>query len=61
MPGKKPASATPSRKRMMRRLVEPVTNAVSAEMMPQVSMMRAMQMRAPTFSRIRLLGTSNRK
>jgi len=29
--------------------------------MPQVTMMRAIQIRAPTFSRIRLLGISNRK
>ena len=31
------------------------------EMMPQVIMMRAIQMRAPTLSRMRLLGTSKRK
>jgi len=34
---------------------------MQSEMIPQVIMMRAIQMRAPTFSRIRLLGTSNRK
>jgi hypothetical protein len=61
MPGKNPASAAPSRKRTIRKLVVPVTKAVRPEMMPQVIMMRAIQIRAPTFSRIRLLGISNRK
>ena len=35
------------------------TNAVSPETIPQVNRMRAIQRRAPTFARIRLLGTSN--
>ena len=61
MPGKKPASAMPSRKRTTPKLVVPVTKAVAAAKMPQVIMMRAIQMRAPTFSRMTLLGTSNRK
>ena len=39
----------------------PVTSAVRPEMMPQVIMIRAIQIRAPIFSRIRLLGISNRK
>jgi len=34
-------------------------NAVAPEMMPQVIMMRAIQSRAPSFSRRMLLGTSN--
>ena len=61
MPGKKPASATPSRKRTMAKLVVPVTKAVAPAKMPQVIMMRAIHSRAPTFSMITLLGTSNRK
>jgi hypothetical protein len=59
MPGKKPASATPSRKRSTRKLAGPVVVAIKPEMMPHVIMMRAIQRRAPTFSRIMLLGTSN--
>ena len=51
----------PSRKRKTPKLVAPVTNAVAAAKIPQVIMMRAIQMRAPTFSMITLLGTSNRK
>src|SRR6185369_15838148 len=43
MPGKKPASATPSRKRSTKKLNSPLTVAISAEMMPQVTMMRAIQ------------------
>jgi hypothetical protein len=61
MPGKKPASATPMKKRTVAKLVEPVTNAVAPENSPHVIMMRAIQMRAPTFSSTRLLGTSNRQ
>jgi hypothetical protein len=38
-----------------------VTNIISAEITPQLIMMRAIQRRAPTRCRIRLLGTSNRK
>jgi hypothetical protein len=41
--------------------VESQTKALSAEMMPQVSRMRAIQRRAPTLARMRLLGISNRK
>ena len=61
MPGKKPASATPSRKRTTEKLVEPVTSAVRPAKMPQVIMMRAIHSRAPTFSMITLLGTSKMK
>ena len=39
----------------------PVQKAVAPERIPHVTMMRAIQMRAPIFSRIRLLGTSNRQ
>ena len=59
MPGRKPASATPSRKRSTKKLVGLVTNIIATEMMPQVTMIRPIQKRAPTFARIRLLGTSN--
>jgi hypothetical protein len=41
--------------------VVPVTKAVAVAKMPQVIMMRAIQMRAPTFSMMMLEGTSNRK
>jgi hypothetical protein len=47
MPGKKPASATPSRNRSTYQLVGPVTNAVAADTIPHVIMMRAIQRRAP--------------
>ncbi len=36
-------------------------NAMPMEMSPQVTMMRAIQMRAPKRSSAKLLGTSNRK
>ena len=45
----------------MPKLVVPVTKAVAPAKMPQVIMMRAIHIRAPTFSMITLLGTSNRK
>ena len=45
----------------MAKLVVPVTKAVAVAKMPQVIMIRAIQMRAPTFSMITLDGTSNRK
>jgi hypothetical protein len=43
------------------KLVVPVTKAEAAEKIPQVNMMRAIQRRAPTRSRITLLGTSKMK
>ncbi len=46
---------------MIRKLHGPTQNAVAADNTPQLTMMRAIHIRAPTFSRIRLLGTSNRK
>jgi hypothetical protein len=45
----------------MPKLVALVTKAVAPAKMPQVIMMRAIHSRAPTFSRMTLLGTSNRK
>ena len=45
----------------MRKLAGPVANALRAVIMPQVNMMRAIHILAPTRSRIRLLGISNRK
>ena len=41
------------------KLYGPVAKAVAPEMIPQVIMMRAIQIRAPSFSRMMLLGTSN--
>jgi hypothetical protein len=61
MPGKKPASATPRRNRIVTKLMGPCTKAMAPDTMPQVTMIRAIQTRAPVFSRITLLGTSNRK
>ena len=46
---------------MVKKLHGPTTNAVAPDSRPQLIMMRAIQIRAPTFSRMRLLGTSNRK
>ena len=46
---------------MIRKLHGPVQNAVTPDNKPHVTMMRAIHSRAPTFSRIRLLGTSNKK
>jgi len=51
----------PSNSRTAEKLVGPVTSAVQAERIPQVIMMRAIHSRAPTFSRITLLGTSKMK
>ena len=61
MPGNSPASASPSKKRMVTKLHGPVQNAVAPDNSPQLTMIRAIQIRAPTFSRMMLLGTSNRK
>ena len=61
MPGKKPASHTPRKKRMVAKLIAPVTKAVAQENKPQVIMMRAIHTRAPIFSRTMLLGISNRQ
>ncbi len=61
MPGKKPASATPRRKRNTRKLVSLQTRAMPVDSKPQLSMMRAIQTRAPKRSSAMLLGTSKRK
>ncbi len=45
----------------MPKLVDPVTRAVNPARMPHVIIMRAIQIRAPTFSMITLLGTSKMK
>ena len=60
-PGKKPASAAPSKKRTAYSEYGPCTSAVPAETVPQVTMMRAIHLRAPNFCSARLLGTSNMK
>jgi hypothetical protein len=61
MPGKKPASASPRRKRKVKKLTGPLINAKPPETRPQVTIIRAIQRRAPTRSRIKLLGTSSMK
>ena len=43
------------------KLAGPVTTAISPATIPQVTMMRAIHRRAPTFSSMMLLGTSKRK
>jgi hypothetical protein len=43
---------------MTRKLTGPETKAMHPETIPQVTMMRAIQMRAPTRCRMTLLGTS---
>ena len=45
----------------MAKLVEPVTKAVAPARIPQVIVIRAIQIRAPIFYRITLLGTSKMK
>jgi hypothetical protein len=61
IPGKNPASASPNKNRIVKNEYGPTTKAVRPEMIPQVTSIRAIQVRAPTFSRITLLGTSKRK
>jgi hypothetical protein len=61
MPGKNPASATPSRKRSTYNCVALCTNADTIATMPHVTRIRAIQRRAPKRLSITLLGTSNRK
>jgi len=46
-PGKKLASANPRMNRMTWKETPPVTNSMQDETMPQVTMMRVPQMRAP--------------
>ena len=59
MPGKNPASARPRTTRAIMNDVTSLMNIVAIDTMPQTIMMRAIQRRAPTRSRIRLLGISN--
>ena len=59
MPGKNPASAAPRRNRSAKKLHGPRTSIMADETTPHEIMIRAIQMRTPTRSRIRLLGTSN--
>jgi hypothetical protein len=61
IPGKKPASATPSRNRRTISTVEFGVNAIAVATIPQVARMRAIQRRAPKRCSIRLLGTSSRR
>ena len=58
-PGKKPASATPRRKRSAVSWVKVCTKVNSTATMPQLIMIRASQRRAPNLLRARLLGTSS--
>ena len=61
IPGKKPASAAPSRKRTTRKLASFQISAMAADNSPQVTMIRAIQSRAPNLSSARLLGISKKK
>ena len=61
MPGKNPASARPKLNRRRIKLIGPWVNTKAPETKPQLIMIRPIQRRAPTFSRIRLLGTSRMK
>ena len=60
-PGKKPASAAPSRNRSTRKLVGPPINAKAADTTPQEIMIRAIHRLAPNRCSPRLLGTSSKK
>ena len=60
-PGAKPASAMATRTRSEMRLHGPTMNMQAVEARPQVSAMRASQNLAPTRSRIRFDGISQRK
>ena len=59
IPGKKPASATPSRNRRTIRTVAFGANAMAVATIPQVIRIRAIHRRAPKRCSIRLLGTSS--
>src|SRR5699024_4413565 len=60
-PGKKPASAAPSKKRTVYKAHALFTKAAIIANAPQVIIMRAIHFRAPYFSSSKLLGISNRK
>ena len=59
-PGKKPASATPRRKRSTTSCSKFCTHVNRAATMPQLTMMRASHLRAPNLWSARLRGTSSR-
>jgi len=59
--GEKARFGKAKKKRKMKKLVGPLINAKAPETRPQLTMTRAILRRAPTRSRIRLLGTSNMK
>ena len=59
MPGKKPASATPSRKRRTISTVAFGANAMIEATMPQDTRIRVIHRRAPKRCSARLLGTSS--
>jgi hypothetical protein len=61
IPGKKPASATPSRKRATYNCGTLLTKPVSMATAPQVIRMRAIQIRAPILCNAKLLGISKRE
>jgi hypothetical protein len=61
MPGKNPASATPSPNRSQKKDCAPRTNIIAAQTIPQEIIMRAIHRRAPMRSRIMLLGISKMK
>src|SRR5438105_3714465 len=61
MPGTKPASAAPNKKRRIYKCVGVWTKPHKITIIPQVNMMRKIHNRAPTFCKIRLLGTSKKK
>ncbi len=61
IPGKKPASAIPSSTRTVKKLVSPRVKAVAPDTTPQLNMIRAIHLRAPTRSRNRFDGTSKKK
>ena len=58
MPGENPASAAPSRKRRTASWTGVWTNAIRTVMIPQLTMIRVSQTRAPVRTRNWLLGTS---
>ena len=61
MPGKKPASAAPSKVRSMTYDEVPRAKAIATERTPHVIMIRAIHIRAPKRLSNKLLGTSQRK
>jgi len=61
MPGKKPASAAPSRKRNDTKLIGPLTNAIAPEKRPQVIMMRGEPESGPDLFEKQVARTSKRQ